>query len=251
MRIILIPLLLFPLLAQAAVLSPSATINTVTAQRMLTQRIVKAYCQQGRGINSNAAKLQINSSITQFSTQLSNLFESVTAPENIEALKKQETQWQNMRTLALTPPKLETAKQLNDIAEAMLYDAGELVKRLDVSMGKPQGKLIRIAGRQRTLSQRLAKTACLESWGNQNPALKQQQAQAQKEFSANLVTLKAAPQNSRPIIEQLDLAEMQWVFLESALSGLDGHADKNIASTSERLLEVMDKITNQYEKLGN
>ena len=77
MRTILIPLILFPLLAQAAVLSPSATINTVTAQRMLTQRIVKAYCQQGRGINSNAAKLQINSSITQFSTQLSNLFESV------------------------------------------------------------------------------------------------------------------------------------------------------------------------------
>ncbi|MEN9658494.1 MAG: hypothetical protein RL571_1959 [Pseudomonadota bacterium] len=251
MRIILIPLLLLPLLAQAAVLSPGAAINAISGQRMLTQRIVKAYCQQGRGIHSNAAKLQINSSITQFSTQLSNLLESVTAPESIEALKKQETQWQNMRTLALTPPKPETAKQLDGIAEVMLYDAGELAKRLEAGMGKPQGKLIRIAGRQRMLSQRLAKTACLESWGTQNPALKQLQAQAQKEFSAGLVTLQAAPQNSRSIIEQLDLAQMQWIFLENALSGLDSNADKNIASTSERLLEVMDKITNQYEKLGN
>ncbi|WP_293931877.1 type IV pili methyl-accepting chemotaxis transducer N-terminal domain-containing protein [Iodobacter sp.] len=251
MRIILIPFLLLPLMAHATVLSPSAAISAIGGQRMLTQRIVKAYCQQGRGIQSDAAKLQISSSITQFSTQLSNLLESATAPESIETVKKQETQWQNMRTLALTPPKPETAKQLDDIAEVMQYDAGELAKRLEASFGKPQGKLIRIAGRQRMLSQRLAKTACLQTWGKQNPALKQQQAQAQKEFSAGLLTLRASPQNTPSIIKQLDLAQMQWVFLENALSGLDSDADKNIASTSERLLEVMDKIASQYEKMGN
>ncbi|AMC34978.1 type IV pili methyl-accepting chemotaxis transducer N-terminal domain-containing protein [Janthinobacterium sp. B9-8] len=246
----LIPLLALPLFAQATVLPPAAAISTIGSQRMLTQRIVKAYCQQGRGINANAAKQQINSSITQFSNQLANLLESATVPESIAAVKKQETQWQTFRALAQTPPKVETAKQLDDLAESMQYDAGELAKRLETSFGKPQGKLIRIAGRERMLSQRLAKAACLQSW-RANPALKLQQAQSQKEFAAGLITLRASSENTPATLKQLDLAQMQWVFLENALSGLDSEADNNIATTSERLLEVMDKLSNQYERLGN
>jgi hypothetical protein len=246
----ILPLLIFPLFAEAVVLTPPAAINTIGSQRMLTQRIVKAYCQQGRGVNPDVAKQQISNSINQFSTQLANLLESATVPESIAAVKKQETQWQTFRTLAQTAPKVTTAKQLDDIAESIQYDAGELAKRLEASLGKPQGKLIRIAGRQRMLSQRLAKTACMQSW-QANPTLKQQQTQAQKEFAASLITLRAAPQNTPATLKQLDLAQMQWVFLENALSGLDTDADNNIATTSERLLEVMDKLSNQYERLGN
>lgn len=251
MRTIAIALLVFPVLAHTAVLTPAAAINTIGGQRMLTQRIVKAYCQQGRGIQADIAKQQINSSISQFSTQLANLLESATVPESIESVQKQEREWQAFRNLAQTPPKAENAKRLDEMAEVLQFDAGELAKRLETSFNKPQGKLIRIASRQRMLSQRLAKTACLQSWGNAKPALKQQQAQAQKEFASGLATLRAAPQNTPSILKQIDLAQMQWVFLENALAGLDSEADKNIASTSERLLEVMDKLSNQYEKLGN
>ncbi|WP_164521416.1 type IV pili methyl-accepting chemotaxis transducer N-terminal domain-containing protein [Iodobacter ciconiae] len=246
----LLPLLIVPILAEATVLTPGAAINTIGSQRMLTQRIVKAYCQQGRGVNPNVAKQQISGSINQFSTQLTNLLESATVPESIAAVKKQEAQWQTFRTLAQTPPKADTAKQLDEIAEGMQYDAGELAKSLEAAMGKPQGKLIRIAGRQRMLSQRLAKAACMQSW-HASPTLKSQQSLAQKEFAAGLVTLRTSAQNTPATLKQLDLAQMQWVFLENALSGLDTAADNNIATTSERLLEVMDKLSNQYERLGN
>ena len=68
------------------------------------------------------------------------------------------------------------------------------------------------------------------------------------EFKQALVVLAAAPLSTPGIRDELALGASQWVFLDAALQrkpdarGLDA-----VATTSERLLEVMDKLTGLYD----
>jgi hypothetical protein len=106
------------------------------------------------------------------------------------------------------------------------------------------------------LSQRLAKLYMLKKWGFNQPEIASGIEQAKKEFTSALQELAAAPQNTPAIRQELELAKTQWVFFENALGQHDGGEDlmfaSNVATTSERILEVMDKVTALYEKVeGN
>ncbi|MDO9192078.1 MAG: hypothetical protein Q7U12_04180 [Undibacterium sp.] len=73
------------------------------------------------------------------------------------------------------------------------------------------------------------------------------------EFIAGLSTLNAAPCNSAKIKEELAMAQQQWVFFDSAIKQTEESkgrriAAMNAATTSERLLEIMDKITGLYQQ---
>ncbi len=93
------------------------------------------------------------------------------------------------------------------------------------------------SGRQRMLSQRMAKFYQVINWNVAPP-----------EAAA---ALNAAPNNTAAIRRGLELAGQQWLFFDNALRNPAGPAAvpqqaTNVATTSERILEVMDGITAQY-----
>ena len=56
-------------------------------------------------------------------------------------------------------------------------------------------------------------------------------------------------------LQELELAQVQWVFFDNALKSAITPATRtqmitNIATTSERILEVMDRVTGMYDKLA-
>ncbi|MFJ1261051.1 hypothetical protein ACGLHR_52190, partial [Cupriavidus sp. CuC1] len=58
------------------------------------------------------------------------------------------------------------------------------------------------------------------------------------------------PQNTEAIRRELQLAGSQWLFFEEALNqtGVSRAEQlRNIATTSERILQVMDDVTSMYE----
>ena len=64
--------------------------------------------------------------------------------------------------------------------------------------------------------------------------------------------LAAAQINTPQIKEELELGKQQWMFFEQALMGRGGDKkanSTNVATTSERILEVMDNVVGLYEKL--
>src|SRR3989344_2259675 len=68
------------------------------------------------------------------------------------------------------------------------------------------------------------------------------------DFRQALQTLKAAPVSTSSIRNELELADSQWLFFESALRRPADDAGLNaVATTSERLLGVMDKLTGLYD----
>ena len=107
------------------------------------------------------------------------------------------------------------------------------------------------------LSQRLAKSFMLIEAGQDPTVLSKQLETARTEFVLALDALEAAPVSTKAIKENLALARMQWMFFQSALNGKDKTvARRDVATTSERVLEVMDSLTGLYdaalkELLGN
>jgi archaellum component FlaC len=77
---------------------------------------------------------------------------------------------------------------------------------------------------------------------------------AMKEFIKGHEELKAAPQNTAQIKSDLALVEQQWFFFQNALSLREAYDQKkgasDVATTSERILEQMEAVVGQYEKVA-
>lgn len=230
----------------------SVAINKAGRQRMLSQRIVKAYCQIGLKVRPDKSRAILDNSVNLFDAQLVELRQFAGKPEIQEALVKEAALWGELRTVATGPVDRDGARKLMELNEALLQAAHKVTLLFESASGTKFGKLVNIAGRQRMLSQRLAKFYMLKKWGFNQPEIASGIEQAKKEFASALQELAAAPQNTPAIQHELELAKTQWVFFENALGQHDGGEDlmfaSNVATTSERILEAMDKVTALYEK---
>jgi len=110
------------------------------------------------------------------------------------------------------------------------------------------------AGRERMLSQRMAKAYFFRQLNvNAGPAAEMLD-QATKEFAKAQAELRGAATNSPQINTELGLVDQQWFFFQNALvlkEGVDPkRAAADVATTSERILEQMDLVVGLYEKLA-
>lgn len=118
------------------------------------------------------------------------------------------------------------------------------------------GDAINKVGRQRMLSQRMAKFYMFRVWGIKSPWMEQEAQLARREFVSALDALGKARENDNTIKKELELARTQWLFFDEALKQQDvGGKDTmiyatNVATTSERLLEVMDRVTGHYARIS-
>ncbi|MEO5660361.1 MAG: type IV pili methyl-accepting chemotaxis transducer N-terminal domain-containing protein, partial [Polaromonas sp.] len=107
-------------------------------------------------------------------------------------------------------------------------------------------RLVSLAGRQRMLSQRIAKNYLLRSWGVESVRL--ELASSTKEFSAGLAKLRASEGNSAEIRSELDEVAQQWEWLQASMS-VDGAGYYRLVVTesADSILEATDRITRLYE----
>ena len=174
-------------------------------------------------------------------------------PEIQEALAREASLLAEMRAVAVAPVSQDGARKLMGLSEGVLQAAHKVTQLLEAESGSKTGRLVNIAGRQRMLSQRLAKFYMLKKWGFNQPEIASGIEQARKEFATAMQELVAAPQNTAEIKEELEQARVQWGFFEIALErqddGDNAKSVTNVATTSERILETMNTVTALYEKV--
>jgi len=138
-------------------------------------------------------------------------------------------------------------------AEALLANADALTSALEAASGRPHLHVVNLSGRQRMLSQRLAKQALLAGLlpGPQGAAHATAALQTVREFEAALVTLEQAPLSTEDIRAGLARARGQWQRLLEVLRQDDGPdratSQAALGRESETLLQSFEQLTSLYE----
>ncbi|MFA5241181.1 MAG: type IV pili methyl-accepting chemotaxis transducer N-terminal domain-containing protein [Sulfuricella sp.] len=231
----------------------NSAINKAGRQRMLSQRMAKAYLQIGQKIDTQRSTKILESSVALFDQQLVELKNYAPTPETRNTYAKLEKTWLTYKDVLIgIAPGREGAKKVMEISDAVLQLSHEGTLHL-VSLSKSEsGPLVGVAGRQRMLSQRMAKLYQAINWGVASANETAELGKARGEFTTGLKALSSAPGTSQAIRGELELARQQWMFFETALG--NGGSDKamqatTVATTSERLLDAMDRITLLFEKM--
>lgn len=240
----------------AQVQSINDAINKAGRQRMLSQRIAKSYMAMGQGVQTDLADKVLAASMALFDRQLVEL-KAFSPNLDIKSTYAQlEVAWSDYKAaLVGAAPSKAGAEQVLALSGKVLQLANQGTQQLEGVSAKPSGRLVNVAGRQRMLSQRMAAFYLSASWGVQAANSTAEMNKAKDEFVAAHQVLKGAPETAPAIQAELQLAESQFTFFESALRALrqsagDQKAMTDVFTTSERILQVMDNVTGLYSKVA-
>lgn len=236
--------------AVAADIALAQAINKAGRQRMLTQRIVKAYVQVGQGITPQVSRRQLSDAVLLFEAQLGELRKIATDEPGRRSVARLDALWRPFKALAKGNPDHSGAERLLAMDEELVGAAHELTLGLQNRSASPVGNLVNTAGRLRMLSQRLAKFYLLRAWDMESPAIDREIGSARIEFDGALAVLRSAPESTARVKKELEAVAVQWEWFQNAL-GLQGAASYGliVVNASEAILNSMELVVAMYEQL--
>ena len=239
----------------AQIASLNDAINKAGRQRMLSQRMAKAYLAVGQRVVARRGQEILGTSMALFDRQLAELTAFAPTDQIKVTYSQLAAVWGDYKAMLLDPtPTRERAPAVIEMDGQVLALANKGTLQLEQLSGKPLGRLVNIAGRQRMLSQRIAKFYLAQQWGASVPGAQPEMDKARAEFVTALDVLANAPEATEPIRQEIELARNQWVFYETALAQRGAGAamserSANVFLSSENILAVMDKVTGMYARL--
>jgi nitrate/nitrite-specific signal transduction histidine kinase len=241
--------------ANSATLTPSlsdgAAINKAGRQRMLSERIVKAYIQLSMEVDMQKAQQQFTSAQELFKHQLLEL-KSYAPTNNItHNLDAVETQWQKVSAIINQAPSIEMIPLLIPLGEDLVSRCHQVVLDIQQFSGSSSAILVNTSGRQRMQSQRMAKYYFAHLAGQRQNTTIERFENSLAEFEQGLTTLSQAPENSADISQALNKVTTQLKFAKSGFKGLKegSYTPHVISRTTESMLKRMDNITKQYQNM--
>jgi AmiR/NasT family two-component response regulator len=220
-------------------------VNRAGQLRMLSQRMVKLYALICCGTAPPGAPALLVDSVGAVEANLAMLARSLSRPTFGDLLDAVARPWAALRDALRTPAAVARLREVDALAEQVLAQAEQLTANLEVAAFATALRVINVAGRQRMLSQRLAKEALLRALLREGDGAGDTRA----ELEAGFGYLAALPLSNADIADELARAGAAWAELQAALHYPgDPAGQAGIASSSEALLAHLDRLTDQLER---
>ncbi|MCI5144932.1 MAG: hypothetical protein D3923_05240, partial [Candidatus Electrothrix sp. AR3] len=135
----------------------SKLVNKAGMQRMLSQRMAKAYFYHGNDILKKDMRMQLKLAIKKFTKNHNDLIEKVKDNEIQEILSRVHANFAKINTLVTQPYNKKNAALVLELSETLLQDSHEVALKIEALSGLNIDHIINISGKQRMLSQRISK----------------------------------------------------------------------------------------------
>lgn len=228
-------------------------INMAGRQRMLSQRITQSYILMGIQPESVRHQQVFERCMTEFANNLKQLDDFAAADPVDADLKKVKAEWETFSGIASRPVDKKNAADLFERSNIILPLANQYVMALQKLAGTTSAELVNISGRQRMLSQRMAKNYLAQYWGVAGVDGLKLLYEDLAEFENMLDFLLASELNTPEINRNLLKTRGHLKFV---VRGFDGDMSISgsrlifvISGTTDILLRNMDVITKQYAAL--
>jgi hypothetical protein len=244
-----------------------ASVNISGKQRMLTQRMAKAYMYIGMNINTEAANREKNNSIILFEENLKSLMAFTPTDKINLLLLKEETLWKEYKKLITSEVTKDNAKQIletnttilnacDDVVKAYVEYAGSLKKEVDGVSSAIIADNINTSGRQRMLSQRITFYYAAYVWGVAESATALRLKNLAEFLQQNFSQLITSEVNNTEIDDAIAGVVGDWRDIEEKCVKDNCYTFENkgvevgkMYTFSATVLSKMDKITAMYAKL--
>lgn len=228
----------------------ASAVKAAGHQRMLSQRMVKSYLMLGQGIAPDDARAILQGSITQFESQLATLKTFQPTQKVRNALFLMEGAWARCKPLLTAAPSQAGAAELYDANEALQQAAHSTVLAYVDVNSEAIDHLVGVAGRQRMLSERMAKFYLYRTWGLYDAPADMELHLARAHFTAVLIQLERSPLASAQTRAAVALVRREWEPYQQALFGSRDLAKMRreaprVAALSERVLWATGELVAQ------
>lgn len=236
-----------PLAATAAKPDAVFAVHMAESQRMLSQRMVKAYLMLGQGIGTEEARSILQASMRQFESQLAALKVFQPTPAVRTAVAALESAWQPCKAVLGAAPSKRGAVELYDANEALQRAAHSAALAYEDVAGLAAERSASVAGRQHMLLQRMAKFYFYRTWGLYDAPADMELHLSRAHFTAVLSQIERSPLASAPVKAGAAQVRRGWepyqqVLFASADPATMRRDAARVAELSERMVGVAENL---------
>ncbi len=225
-------------------------VNIAGKQRMLSQKIAKSYFFYGTGIRPDKTRKQLLDSINEFNKNFDVLQSKVGNKGVQDMLIYLDMAKGELDHLVKAPFNKDNASLVLDYSETLLEGSQDIVARLEDSSKLKKEAIVGLSGRQRMLTQRIAKYYIAYQAGFRDHNTIEQLKTAVIEFEQAHSTLRSAKRNTSAITAELNKVDKLWKVVAKFYKDVErGGLPIIVLATTDDIMASMNRVTGMYVKV--